>query len=192
MDTPLSSEVVEAITEVVNKLAPHYTFSCYTTEDLKHEAWIIAIKAYKEKYDGVRPLKNFLYCHLRNRLINFKRDNFRRTESPCPLCNRKADGETGHPSHGFCAKHNEWMRQNNTKVKLKNFWTIKEESIGVFSALNAEGDVDYQDLLAYIDVRLPVSSREAYLKLKDGVKLSRPIKIKLIGELQCLLKKSGV
>lgn len=192
MDNKLPSEVVEAITEVVNKLAPHFAFSCYTAEDMKQTAWILAIKVYQEKYDGVRPLRNFLFCHLRNRLINFKRDNFRRTESPCELCNRKPEGGTAHPDHLFCAKHSEWMHQNNTKVKLKNFWTLKEESVGVFSNLGCEAEVDYQDLLSNVDEHLPVSLREAYLKWRDGVKLTRKHKHKLIMELQCLLKKLGV
>jgi len=67
-------EVVKTIEAVINKIAPKYTFKDYDLEDIKQESFIICIDALN-RYDGKRPLENFLSVHLSNRLKNFIRDN---------------------------------------------------------------------------------------------------------------------
>lgn len=66
--------VIEHIDNVVNRIAPRYTFHGYTRDDLKQEAFIICMEALP-RYDEARPLENFLSVHLSNRLKNFIRDN---------------------------------------------------------------------------------------------------------------------
>ena len=67
-------EVIDVIENVINKIAPKYTFKDYDLEDIKQESFIICIDALN-RYDGKRPLENFLSVHLSNRLKNFIRDN---------------------------------------------------------------------------------------------------------------------
>lgn len=67
-------EVVNVIENVINKIAPKYTFKDYDLDDIKQESFIICIDALN-RYDGKRPLENFLSVHLSNRLKNFIRDN---------------------------------------------------------------------------------------------------------------------
>lgn len=67
------------IDEVIKKIVKKSTFGYFTQDDLKQEAWIIAIKAVQSpKYDETRPLEKFLYRHIKNRLTNFRRDNYHR------------------------------------------------------------------------------------------------------------------
>ena len=68
-------ETIQVITNVVDRIAPKYTFNGYETEDMKQEAYIICLEAL-ERYDSTRPLENFLSVNLSNRLKNFIRDNF--------------------------------------------------------------------------------------------------------------------
>jgi RNA polymerase sigma factor (sigma-70 family) len=67
-------EVIDVIENVINKISPKYTFKDYDLEDIKQESFIICIDALN-RYDGKRPLENFLSVHLSNRLKNFIRDN---------------------------------------------------------------------------------------------------------------------
>ena len=58
--------------------AHKFQFREYSPEDIEQEAILMSIKVIQSgKYDPARPLENFLRRHLRNRLINLKRDNTR-------------------------------------------------------------------------------------------------------------------
>lgn len=68
-------EVLEKITQVVDRIAPKYTFNGYDVDDIKQEAFLICMDAL-DRYDQKRPLENFLSVNLSNRLKNFVRDNY--------------------------------------------------------------------------------------------------------------------
>ena len=70
---------VEVITKVAKRLAPKYVFAGYDVEDIEQEAFLIGV-AGLAKYDPSRPLENFMYTHINNRLKTFKRDNFYRMD----------------------------------------------------------------------------------------------------------------
>ena len=67
-------QVIDQINIVCNRIAPRYTFYGYTVDDIKQESFIICMEALN-RYDGIRPLENFLSVNLSNRLKNFVRDN---------------------------------------------------------------------------------------------------------------------
>ena len=72
--------MISVIDNVMGPLANKFKFGIHTKEDIIQEGRRIAWKAIVEKYDGKRPLENFLRVHLRNRIINFKRDNNKHDE----------------------------------------------------------------------------------------------------------------
>ena len=77
MKTPkgmTEQQVIDQIDIVCNRIAPRYTFYGYTVDDIKQESFIICMEALN-RYDGIRPLENFLSVNLSNRLKNFVRDN---------------------------------------------------------------------------------------------------------------------
>jgi len=67
-------KLLETINLIIERIAPKYTFSGYTLDDIKQESFIICMDAL-DRYDETRPLENFLSVHLSNRLKNFIRDN---------------------------------------------------------------------------------------------------------------------
>lgn len=67
-------QVLTTLETVVDRFKRKYKFGSYTEDDIKQEAYILCLAAL-EKYDGIRPLENFLSVHLRNRLFNFRRNN---------------------------------------------------------------------------------------------------------------------
>ena len=72
-------EALRVIMKVAKRLAPKYVFATYEVEDIEQEAFLIGI-AGLEKYDQNRPLENFMYTHINNRLKTFKRDNYYRLD----------------------------------------------------------------------------------------------------------------
>ena len=72
-------DIVGVITKIARRLAPKFTFASYDVEDIEQEAFLIGI-AGLEKYDPTRPLENFMYTHISNRLKTFKRDNYYRLD----------------------------------------------------------------------------------------------------------------
>ena len=70
-------EVINTITKVARKLAPKYVFASYEVEDIEQEAFLMGVEGLK-RYDTSKPLENFMYTHINNRLKNFKRDNYYR------------------------------------------------------------------------------------------------------------------
>lgn len=72
--------MIETIDKVMGSLASRFKFGIHSRDDLIQQGRLIAWRAIVEKYDGKRPLENFLRVHLHNRIINFKRDNTRHEE----------------------------------------------------------------------------------------------------------------
>ena len=78
-------EVLETIEKIANKLCYKFKFGYHGVEDMKQQATLFALEGL-DSYDEKRPLENFLWTHVRNRLFNYKRDNFERPDKPCFSC----------------------------------------------------------------------------------------------------------
>ena len=78
-------EFVDMVNGIANQLCDKFKFGYYDREDIKQECYIQAIDAL-DRYDTNRPLVNFLWSHIRNRLCNLKRDKYFRLEKPCDKC----------------------------------------------------------------------------------------------------------
>ena len=78
-------ELLDTIDIITKKLAYKFKFGYHQIEDMKQQISIFALEGL-ENYDNKRPLENFLWTHVRNRLFNFKRDNYQRPDKPCKTC----------------------------------------------------------------------------------------------------------
>ena len=76
------AEFLEVLDKITKKLIHKFRFGYHNAEDMKQQASIFALEAL-DRYDGKRPLEIFLWTHVRNRLFNFKRNNYQRPDSPC-------------------------------------------------------------------------------------------------------------
>ena len=79
------SEFLEVWEKISKKLGYKFKFGYHSHEDMKQQAAIFALEGLKN-YDNKRPLENFLWTHVRNRLFNYKRDNYQRPNKPCLTC----------------------------------------------------------------------------------------------------------
>jgi RNA polymerase sigma factor (sigma-70 family) len=157
------NEVISVMKELVEKIAKQYTFGYLTVEDLEQEGYLECMDAL-ERYDGRGPLINFLSVNLKNRLFNFRRDEYYRYN---PRCEDECQCR-------FC-------RQKEDKKNLLNPQDLFEYSEELIMDDNS---VELTDLLNKIDRALPTSLRPDYLKLKSGAKLPKKRKDAIIQKLK--------
>jgi DNA-directed RNA polymerase specialized sigma24 family protein len=188
------SQVIAIMEKVVSVLAPSFRFGHYDVDDIKQEGIYFAIQA-MERYDESRPLENFLYSHVKNRLINLKRDKYRRNDSPCPNCHNAIDGHTEHPDGQYCEKYISWRTRNMCKQSLMNPLDITSINYERDTNHSAVYDVEVRELIELVDEFLPPDLRASLLQMRAGqsvpksrrLEVERAVKQILEDEGQCLI-----
>ena len=149
------AHVTDVIMKISRRLAPRYVFSGYDVEDIEQEAFLIGC-AGLEKYDPTRPLENFMYTHINNRLKTFKRDNYYRMD------------------YGSSAQKIQDRKKNLIEpVSIDSIYSI-------YSCDHTTNDVHITEMLDLIDRKLPPHLRGDYLKLQANAPLPKSRKANII------------
>lgn len=181
------AELLETIETISRKLAYKFRFGYHEIEDMKQQISIFAIEGLAN-YDHKRPLENFLWTHVRNRLYNYKRDNYQRPGKPCLACPLYRPNDHRFPSlcekytdTTECKEYSTWEKRNNSKKNLMYLNTIEELRDMVSEQKNNEIDsLLNQEILDRIEAELSGEERKTYLKIKNGVKITKLESKKLI------------
>jgi len=182
-------ELLRTIEIITKKLAYKFKFGYHELSDMKQQISVFAIEGL-EKYDHKRPLENFLWTHVRNRLFNFKRDNYQRPDKPCltcPLFNRHCADTlsdcTEYRDKNDCELYYAWFKRNNTKKNLMYLNTIEEikENLPNFKHKQTP---EYQEMINFLDEVLIGEYRTIYLKIKYGTKVYKSEIQKLLYKIQ--------
>lgn len=173
------AEVLEIIDKVSTRFAYKFQFGFYDYEDIKQEASILAIEGL-ENYKPIFPLENFLCVHVRNRLCNFKRNNFERIDKPCAHCPINAYNKAHDTCRAFdnkmdCELYAAWRNRNDAKKNIispVNMENVLDDDGGIYTT-NALGDIlDQKEMIEKIDAALPVYMRHIWLKARGGIKIT--------------------
>jgi len=153
---------VEVITKVAKRLAPKYVFAGYDVEDIEQEAFLIGV-AGLAKYEPSRPLENFMYTHINNRLKTFKRDNFYRMD------------------YGSSAQKIQDRKKNLLEpVSIDCLY-------GVCVSDQTLGEAYIREMLELIDRKLPSNLRRDYLKLQSNSPLPKGRKAKIVEVIELII-----
>ena len=156
-------QVVDQINIVVNRMAHKYTFHGYTVDDIKQEAFIICMEALN-RYDGIRPLENFLSVNLSNRLKNFVRDNH------------------------FVGSDNEERQKVYQPAQLDyEDYIVDEENK---FAISYE-DMQSKEMVIIINKYLPAAMRMDYLKMINDVYITKQRREEVTACILELLEEHG-
>ena len=169
-------DFVEVTKKITQKLSYKFKFGYHEVEDMRQQATIFALEAL-ERYDNARPLENFLWTHVRNRLFNYKRDNYQRPDKPCLSCplydpkfNCSLSGCKDFSNKSDCDLYRQWEERNNRKKNLVQMsGQMHEETV--------KDDKDFldgisnQEIMELLDTKLSYQYREIYLKIKNGEKV---------------------
>lgn len=165
------TQVLDAIENAVKILAPSFAFGIYDVDDIKQEARIMGLEAMR-RYDAARPLENFLYSHIKNRLINLQRDKLHRNDAPCMLCHHAEGNRSGHPNGEICQKYAEWKKRNEAKANLMRPLDLDlisdEREHNAQNESEVEDDAQTNELLRKIDAGLSIDMRATYLQMRSG------------------------
>lgn len=190
--------IVEIITK---KLAYKFKFGYHEYDDMKQQISIFALEGLKN-YDYKRPLENFLWTHVRNRLFNYKRDNYQRPDKPCLNCplydpnfKNSSSGCSQYNNKNDCELYAAWIKRNEAKKNLMHLTTI-EEVKDYGNAFSSHDDVlldniSTKEILNLVEQHLTGDDRITYLKVKSGSKVSKSDMDKLSLKLKEIVKNHG-
>ena len=198
------SEVLTSIERIANGLAYKYNFGDYSIDDMKQEARIEAIDGL-ERYDSTKgKLETFLWTHVNNRLYNLKRNKFARPDKPCLDCPLNAYDPhrlkstnqcTAYDDRADCEPFASWEKRNSSKknimspIGMGNVQDEKERNMRQEDSIAQ--DIDYTNMVALLDEKIPVPLRKSWIKMKNDIKLSKADKTKLLDVIRLILAEEN-
>jgi DNA-directed RNA polymerase specialized sigma24 family protein len=154
----------------------------FDLEDIKQEARLFALEALP-RYDPrpgpdgkpTRPLENFVCRHVKNRLLNMRRNLLRRADPPCSICHRAQGGSTEHPDGQICKKYAAWKKRNDAKASLMSpsFLDTAVPLPDRGSRRPVEDETELKEMLELIDRKLDIELRGTYLQMRAGRPVSQ-------------------
>lgn len=185
------AEFLQVLENISQRLGNKFKFGYHSFEDMKQQAAIFALEGL-EKYDSSRPLENFLWTHVRNRLFNYKRDNYQRPDLPCLTCpfydkhNENSSSQcTEYINKDDCSLFSAWSQRNNAKKNIMK--PISIENVHHSNKDDTSEIIANQQILQTIDKQIPTQYRELYLKFRYGDKISKTEQRKLIDVIRKIL-----
>ena len=188
----LPNDANEIIERISSRLASKFRFGYHTFDDMKQQAALFAWEGINDAWDDKRPLENFLWIHVRNRLYNFKRNNYGRPEKPCDNCPWAA--YVNHECVKFdnmmdCHLYKGWVDRNTAKRNLMSSYSTIYEKEEETSALD---ELFTRDVVNLIDQELHVQFREEWIRFINNLRLPKAKKDRLIEEIVVVLKENGI
>jgi len=172
-------DVLTVIDKVCTRLAYKFKFGSHSVEDIKQEGAIIALESLS-KWDGKRPLENFLYTCVHNGLFNFKRNNFQRPDKPCLTCPLYRPNEpkdcSKYDDKMECELYIKWYNRNNNKkniVQPVDIDNVRDEYEENMSLADATEIIEHKEVWTIIDRYLDIELRADLIKIKSGVKVPK-------------------
>jgi hypothetical protein len=189
------TELLRVIEVISRKLAYKFKFGYHEHEDMKQQITVFALEGVKN-YDGIRPLENFLWTHVRNRLFNYKRDNYQRPNKPCLTC-PLYDAHCK-VSKSQCSKFNNkqdcdlyvsWSKRNDTKKNLMYLTGVEDFSFihQTHSKGNLDDSIATKEIIDILDRELGGEEREIYLRFRGGAKVNKSDMLKLTNKIRSIL-----
>lgn len=167
-DGMTEQEVLDVIEQVAKRLSYKFIFGYHSVEDIRQMATVFAIEGL-ERYKEDRPLINFLYIHVRNKLSNEKRDTFERREKPCLNCPLNAyikdsDECTAFDDIMCCNFYKGWVNRNDSKKNIMSPIGITEVDDEQENSMKLNDDAfnnfQKESVMALINKYLPIHLRK--------------------------------
>jgi len=179
-------EVVQIIDKIAKRLAARFKFGYHEVKDIEQQARLLALEG-MQKYDGVRPLENYLWVHVRNRLFNFKRDNYFRPYGPCEKCDKYNKSNNlcdDYQELCECELYQQWQIKNMAKLNLIypiEFSCVDDYNEGnMHDTILTEDCVLNNELKIILDKHIPIEYRHHYLRLLYGYSVQQQYKLIVI------------
>lgn len=174
-------QVINVITTIAKKLSRRFKFGYYGEDDIYQESFIFGMSALKDFRPSKGELGAFLATHMKNRLINLKRDKLSRHANsiPCQVCEKNKDKSKKCINQLDCSIYQKWIVRNKTKRSL-----MQPVNIGIGydkeDGFKLDNGIELKDMVDKIDQKLPAHYRINYRKMIEGGKITYNKKSKLM------------
>ncbi len=191
------AEFLQVWEKISKKLGYKFKFGYHSHDDMKQQAAIFALEGLK-KYDKSRPLENFLWTHVRNRLFNYKRDNYQRPDKPCLTCpfyNANLESSCSEFSNkNDCSLYGSWASRNDTKKNIMKPLTIEKvnENSKEITKDDFLHNLSNKEIINLIDKNISIKNRPIFLRVIGGSKVPKSEIKKLINEIKKILKDHDI
>ena len=171
--------LISTIDAIANQIAGKFRFGYHDIDDLKQEARLLGLEGFA-RYDGRAPLYNFLRSHIRNRLNNFKRDNYQRISTPCEKCPLNAWIKDTNTCTAFrekdeCDIYMKWWIRNENKRNIMSPIGMAvisdQEEDACKSNDEIVGRLANREIFEMLDSEISRENRASWLKYAAGHKL---------------------
>ena len=190
-------DFLKVLDNISKRLGYKFKFGYHDLDDMKQQAAIFAMEGL-EKYDNSRPLENFLWTHVRNRLFNYKRNNYQRPDKPCLTCpfydkNYSCSNNQckEYSNKSDCSLYSSWANRNDAKKNIMQPSYIDNNHHG--SNLQIQDFtklIQNQEIVTFLDENIQPEFRESYLKLKHGSKITKQHLVKLQKHIFSIMESS--
>ena len=185
----LPDDINEIVDRISSRLSYKFKFGYHTIDDMKQQAALFAWEGI-QSWDEVRPIENFLWIHVRNRLYNFKRNNYGRPEKPCDSCPLYVNKEcTKYNDMMDCHLYSGWSNRNESKKSLMSTYSTISDN---YHQVNEAEELFSKEVLAVIDLQLHVSFREDWIRFSNNLRLPKQKRERLLLEIVTVLKENGI
>jgi hypothetical protein len=162
------SSGVYIIDHVVKSLVDRFVFGYNDYQDTFQQGRLFAIELLSgSTYNEDLPMEKYLYRHVLNRFINYRRDKYFRNIPPChkcPLRDNSAVGCSAYADKMDCDPYREWSSHTESKRSLMN--GSHEYIDNTAPSPDTESGSELESL---IDTNIPSELRSDYLRMRDGV-----------------------
>jgi DNA-directed RNA polymerase specialized sigma24 family protein len=179
------NDFLQVMGAITNSVKDSYSFGYYDSADISQECYIFAIEALP-KYNCERgSLFTFLNTHIKNRLLNLRRNKLIRVQLPCLDCHICVTEE----ERNKCKKYLKWKRRNELKKNLMESFELTDTNIdnkdqdSLSLLLNTE-------LMCIIDRNLPINLRSDYRRILEGSKISKKRKMAVVNIIINILRNN--
>lgn len=193
-------DFVNIVADIAKKLSYKFRFGYFDNLDITQESYVFALDAL-DRYDSSRPLPNFLYVHIRNRLMNLKRNNYTRINPPCDTCPLGAyikcnDECTEYNDKMECGFYSSWFNRNTARKNLItpiNLDGVNDDGENNMKVHDDIGDMlDRKYIISILDANMPHHVRRDYLKMKHDVTIPKERIRIVINMAHSILKEHGI
>jgi len=191
-----TEEFLLVLENISKRLAHKFRFAYHSIDDMKQQAAIFALEGLKN-YDKKRPLENFLWTHVRNRLFNYKRNNYQRPDKPCHSCPFFDKGCKvsinqceKYSNKNDCELYSAWAKRNEAKNNIIQPGYI-ENNTSFSPSTTIEPLLENKELISFLDSNIQSEYREIYLKLKHGHKINKSDLKKLQNHIVKLMEENN-
>lgn len=184
-------EFLRVLDNISKRLVYKFKFGYHDIDDMKQQAAIFALEGL-EKYDHTRPLENFLWTHVRNRLFNYKRNNYQRPDKPCLGCpfydpdmTQSSSQCSQYSDKSSCDLYKSWLDRNTNK---KNIMKPSYIDYDITNTTDLTHDIANNEIVKFLDENIHSEYRETYLRLKHGEKITKQKLTKLQNHISMLMQ----